>query len=189
MLRECIIITDKDLHLHSDDEVILWQGNPQDIKVFDIISKPVILLIGLFCIFIIAFAVKYFFLTEGANDFMRVFVTAIILALGIFVAIVPFVYTSRLRKNTTYVLTNKRAIVLREKGDYNVTAYRSLNKLKNICIYKNNSDTATFYFIEDSIELFSIGERNSFDDVIFRNIKDFDELEKIVSPFVAVVHL
>ena len=58
MLRECIIITDKDLHLHSDDEVILWQGNPQDIKVFDIISKPVILLIGLFCIYNIGF--RYF---------------------------------------------------------------------------------------------------------------------------------
>lgn len=173
----------------EDDEVILWQGKPCRTKLIKYVSKKLLVLKWIFCIFSITFGVKYFEYYNGVvSDTTRKTVTLVIIICGILLAIKPLYDSRKDAKNTFYILTNKRVIFQRKKGHCDVTTYMNLNRLKNICIEKNHSKTATVYFNDRKLQCNNF-KNEDFDNAVFYNVKEYNDFEKAVSSFVDVSYV
>lgn len=96
-------------HMLVPGESILWKGKPERGAVFtrqDIVMIP-------FSIFWCGFAFVWFFGALAAGGLFALFGVPFIL-IGIYLVIGRFIVTAHLRKNTAYVITNKK--IIRKKG-------------------------------------------------------------------------
>ncbi len=96
-------------HLLIPGENILWKGKPEKGAIFtrqDIIMIP-------FSIFWCGFAFFWFFGALEAGGFFALFGIPFILV-GLYLVAGRFFITAHLRKNTAYVITNKK--IIRKKG-------------------------------------------------------------------------
>lgn len=96
-------------HLLIPGENILWKGKPEKGGIF---TKQDVFMIP-FSIFWCGFAFIWFFGVLEAGGFFALF-GVLFICVGLYLVVGRFFVTAYLRKNTAYVITNKK--IIRKKG-------------------------------------------------------------------------
>ena len=99
-------------------ERVLWEGKPQKMKLIEapFTAGIIIRWVAAICVFLGAFRYWTHTSTIVMETSLRMNVTIFIAIIGIIIAARPFLDIKNLENNFRYIITDRRAIAIRQKG-------------------------------------------------------------------------
>ena len=136
--------------IHGDlllkGERVLWEGKPQKIKLLEAPFTSAIMIRWVAAIGVLLMAVKYWMYAETIfiEPSLRMNITGFIIIIALIIAARPFLDIKNLENNFRYIITDRRAITIRQKGkDRFFTQIRNLSDFAEAVVVQGQNGSGS----------------------------------------------